>query len=106
MCQTDSMYELSMVLYELSNSIHFPILRTVFFHSLAKCNTFERQNSLNFVTPMRSISFLSASSSSFSAMFSMGSPWQSHPHLRSTRWPFMVQYLQNKSLLVKLKMCP
>src|SRR3989344_7443622 len=99
MCQTDSMYELSMVLYELSNSIHLPILRTVFFHSPAKCRTFERQNSLNFATPMRSMSFLSFNPISFSAKFSIGNPWQSQPHFRSTRWPFIVQNLQNKSLL-------
>ena len=48
--------------------------------------------------PYASMSPLPAKPSSFSTAISTGSPWQSHPALRSTWYPFIVRYRGNTSL--------
>ena len=82
-------------------STQYPIWRVNSFHSEVYRITVLRQASLYSSTvnlvPMSSL----VMPSSFSTPSSTGSPWVSHPALRSTRWPFRVWNRQKMSLMAR-----
>jgi hypothetical protein len=71
-------------------SIQKPIRRVSRSQSRTYLRTDTRQRSLNSATPKASMSRLPEVPISFSTSISTGSPWQSHPAFRWTRWPVIV----------------
>ena len=72
-------------------SIQKPIRRVNSSQSWTYRRTDTRHRSLNSATPNASMSRLPEVPISFSTSISTGSPWQSHPALRWTRWPVIVR---------------
>src|SRR3990170_46354 len=89
---TLSMYSVSIVQYAWERSIQNPRRSVIRSQSSTYRVTDSRHRRLNSAIPKASMSRFDLVPISFSTSSSTGSPWQSQPAFRATKWPVMVRY--------------